>query len=65
MTEKRKSSPFLTTEEAAEFLRVGARTLDNWRWAGKGPRFHKHGQRVVYHEDDLVKFSRPGNGHAH
>jgi len=48
MIEPNPSSPFLTTREAAAFLRVKRRTLDNWRWVGKGPAFHKHGQRVVY-----------------
>ncbi|MEM6900380.1 MAG: helix-turn-helix domain-containing protein [Pseudomonadota bacterium] len=55
-------SPFLTVEEAAKFLRLEPRTLNNWRWSGKGPRYRKHGQCVVYMEKDLVAFSNdPGN----
>lgn len=63
MMDKKNSSPFLTTDEAAEFLRVNARTLTNWRWAGKGPSYRKHGQRVVYLVDDLIRFSQPRHGH--
>ena len=62
MERKNTTSPFLTTEEAAEYLRVNARTLTNWRWAGKGPSYRKHGQRVVYLVDDLVRFSEPRLG---
>ncbi|HBL93040.1 MAG TPA: DNA-binding protein [Hyphomonas sp.] len=56
----RLPSPFLTTDEAARFLRLERRTLDNWRWAGLGPPFRKHGGKVVYHETDLVRFSERG-----
>ena len=65
MIDPNRSSPFLTTKEAAAFLRVRRRTLDNWRWVGKGPAFHKHGQRVVYTIEDLLAFSRRLGGHDH
>jgi len=52
-----RQSPFLTVDEAAEYLRLARRTLDNWRWAGAGPDWHKHGGRVVYHIDDIKAFS--------
>lgn len=52
-----RPSPFLTVNEAAEYLRLERRTLDNWRWAGLGPDWRKHGGRVVYHIDDLRAFS--------
>lgn len=38
----------LTSREAADRLRLSTRTLENWRVAGKGPRFAKFGRRVVY-----------------
>ena len=50
-------SPFLTPAEAAIFLRLDVRSLDNMRWKGTGPRFRKHGNRVFYHEDDLRFYS--------
>jgi hypothetical protein len=54
----RKPSPFFTVKEAAAFLRLRPRTLDNMRWRGTGPKFRKHGGRIVYHIDDLVEWSR-------
>ncbi len=56
--EKSQSSPFLTVAEAANYLRLGARTLDNLRWIGTGPKFRKHGGRIVYHKDDLDAWSK-------
>lgn len=55
-----KKSPYLTAEEAAEFLRVQSRTLRNWRWKGGGPAYRKHGGRVVYHVQELERFSNQG-----
>lgn len=52
-----QESPFLNAKEAAEYLRLKKRTLDNMRWQGVGPRFRKHGGRVVYHRDDLKAWS--------
>ncbi len=56
--EQSQSSPFLTVVEAANYLRLGARTLDNLRWIGTGPKFRKHGGRIVYHKDDLDAWSK-------
>ena len=53
-----KASPFFNTVEASEFLRVKKRTLENMRWQGNGPVFRKHGGTVVYHHDDLMKWSK-------
>ncbi len=50
-------SPFLRLSEAAAFLRLDPRTLDNMRQRGTGPLYSKHGGRVVYHRDDLVAWS--------
>ncbi len=52
-----RSTPFYTSAEAARFLRVHPRTLDNWRWTGQGPDFRKHGRTVVYLEKDLIAYS--------
>ena len=48
------SSPYFTLAEAAAFLRLAPRTLDNMRQRGTGPLYGKHGGRVRYHRDDLV-----------
>lgn len=44
---------FLTTEEAATFLRLSPRTLEKQRVLGGGPCFRKFGARVVYAVADL------------
>lgn len=44
---------FLTTDEAAIFLRLSPRTLEKQRVLGGGPRFRKFGARVVYAAVDL------------
>ncbi len=55
--EKKEPSPFLTVPEAADFLRLRRRTLDNLRWSGGGPRYQKHGGRVVYARRELQAWS--------
>ena len=45
------ATAFYTPAEVAEKLGISRRTLDNWRWAGKGPaptRSGKGGGRVWY-----------------
>jgi hypothetical protein len=53
-----RSSPYLTVYEAAAFLRLRPRTLDNMRWRGIGPKYRKHGGRIVYDINDLIEWSR-------
>ena len=48
---------FLTIDEAAKLLRVHRRTLDNLRWKNEGPRFRRHGGRIVYELNDLLAWS--------
>ena len=48
---------FLTIDEAAEFLRVNRRTLDNMRWNETGPEFRRHGGRIVYDRAALLAWS--------
>jgi excisionase family DNA binding protein len=50
------SSPCLTPQEAAEFLRSTDRTLERWRHTGGGPAFTKVGRRVVYRLADLEEW---------
>lgn len=56
--QERVESPYLTTDEAADYLRLKRRTLDNMRWTGGGPKYHKHGGRVLYHRDELTRWSK-------
>ncbi len=62
---------YLTTQQAAVFLGVSARTLEKWRLLGRGPAYRKLGGRLVrYAIDDLEEFagdrrrstSDPGRG---
>jgi excisionase family DNA binding protein len=53
--EKSINSQFFTVDEAAHYLRLSKRTLDNMRWMGTGPTFRKHGGRVCYHFDELSR----------
>jgi len=53
----RSVSGLLTTVEAAEYLRLSPRTLEDMRVTGNGPRYFKLGpgrrSKVVYRRDDL------------
>lgn len=44
---------YLTTCEAAAFLRLSPRTMEKLRVLGGGPRFRKFGRRVLYAVADL------------
>jgi hypothetical protein len=48
---------FLTVRQAADFLALKKRTLDNMRWMGTGPYFRKHGGRVYYDVRELEDWS--------
>jgi predicted DNA-binding transcriptional regulator AlpA len=48
---------FLIVPEAAAELRMAKRTLDNHRWRGTGPKFRRHGGRIVYRRGDLLAWS--------
>ena len=51
------STPYLTNDEAAAFLKLSPRTLEKQRMKGTGPRFRKFGRRVVYSLKDLESWS--------
>jgi hypothetical protein len=57
MTDEIKS-PYLNAAEAARYLRLKKRTLDNMRWLGTGPKYRKHGGRICYHIDELEAWSQ-------
>lgn len=45
------------TKEAAAHLGLSHGTLEVWRCLGKGPRYRKHGRRVLYDIADLQQYS--------
>ena len=52
---------FLTVEQAAQYLGLSLRTLNNWRCLGAGPRFHKfNGRMIRYKIEDLDSFAAAG-----
>jgi hypothetical protein len=54
----RKGSPFLNTEQAAFYLGLSARKLQQMRARGSGPVFRRHSRYVRYHIDDLDAWSK-------
>lgn len=57
-------TPYLSTAEAAIYLRVTERALEHFRNAGGGPLYRKHGGRIVYHRDELDAWSK-ARSYAH
>ena len=48
------ATPWFAPDDAAAYLRLTVRGLEDMRGKGTGPRFHKVNARVVrYHRDDL------------
>lgn len=56
LADNNATSALLTESEAAYFLRASARTLQDWRVRGCGPKFVKVGSRVVYQRKDLLEW---------
>ena len=52
-----RTSPFLTTHQAAEYIGLKRRTLEKMRVSGGGPPYRKHGRYVRYHIDELKDWS--------
>ena len=47
---------YLTSNQAAKYLNVAPRLMENWRWRKVGPKFVKVGNRVRYDMVDLKSF---------
>ena len=47
---------YLTSDQAAKYLNVAPRLMENWRWRKVGPKFVKVGNRVRYDMVDLKMF---------
>ena len=50
--------PAYTTEEAAEYLNLNARSMERWRTVGYGPAFIKLGRSVRYRRSSLDTFAQ-------
>lgn len=46
----------LTTEEAAEYLKVKPSTLRYWRQQNTGPTYRKYGRQIRYAIEDLESY---------
>jgi hypothetical protein len=46
----------LDQNDLAKRWRISPRTLVQWRWQGRGPRYLKIGGRVVYRLPDVETF---------
>ena len=57
----KKGTPFLSTEQAAFYLGLSARKLQQMRASRAGPAFRRHSRYVRYHIDDLDAWSK-GSG---
>lgn len=55
-----KRAECLTPQQLSERWegRINARTLANWRTAGRGPKFCRLGGRVLYPLDHLIEYER-------
>jgi hypothetical protein len=56
----------LTQAEVARRWRLSPRTLERWRWQGRGPQYLKVGGAVLYRAADVAAFEasrlhRPGH----
>ena len=58
----KKGSPFLNTEQAAFYLGLSPRRLQELRSAGEGPRYRRHSRYIRYHIDDLELWSQETSG---
>lgn len=54
----KRGSPFLSSDQAAAYLKLSSRTFRRLRKRDKGPCFRRHGRGFLYHIDDLEAWSR-------
>lgn len=53
-----------TPADLSEYLGIPQRTLDQWRWLGKGPRWSKVGRHVRYQWEDVEDWLTEQSGAA-
>ncbi|HVI05081.1 MAG TPA: helix-turn-helix domain-containing protein [Sphingomicrobium sp.] len=61
----KRTSPFLSTVQAAFYLGLGVRKLQQLRKQKSGPAYRRHCRYVRYHIDDLNDWSRSLRIHGH
>ena len=54
----KRGSPFLSSEQAAFYLGLSVRKLQQLRKQKRGPAYRRHCRYVRYHIDDLNEWSR-------
>jgi len=54
----------LNTKQAAEYLGMASRTLENWRYQSRGPKVTHMGGAVRYDVRDLDAYVEAGKGAA-
>jgi excisionase family DNA binding protein len=52
----RKHHPWLRPAQAAAYLDVSKRTLEQWRASGRGPAYHGTGKNIRYNVESLDAF---------
>jgi len=57
-TRAKQGTPFLSTEQAAFYLGLSPRKLQELRATASGPPFRRHCRYIRYHIDDLDSWSR-------
>lgn len=60
IAEAAPATPWMTTAEAASYVRCSTRTLEGYRIAGGGPAYHRSGKRVFYHRAELDAWRSQG-----
>ncbi|MEJ0010182.1 MAG: helix-turn-helix domain-containing protein [Alphaproteobacteria bacterium] len=56
-------SPWMTTEQAAEYMCCNPITVRRWRTEGKGPRFVTVNRHTIrYHIDEIEAFLKSAGG---
>jgi excisionase family DNA binding protein len=45
--------PLATSEEVAEYMQVSVRTIEDWAYRGRGPRFTMAGDQRRYRWEDV------------
>jgi excisionase family DNA binding protein len=49
----------MTTKELSAYLNVPVRTLEKWRYLGRGPAYHHVGRQVRYWPTDVKRWLQP------
>jgi len=56
MTLTTQPTQYLTPEQLASRWQIQKKTLDNWRYQGKGPKYVRIGSRIRYPVDQVTVY---------